>query len=104
MYQYYNQYKLIHRGTVHNKLLKNMNIVDSDICLYCNEHIETIEHIYLQCSNVKRLWKDTTSWVRNIYDQHFMISDHKKIFGCSKNNQITHLLITSVKDVIYKKR
>ena len=33
-----------------------------------------------------------------------MISDHEKIFGCSTNNTITHLLITSVKDVIYQKR
>ena len=31
-----------------------------------------------------------------------MISDHKKIFGCSSNtcNQVTHLIIFSVKDVI----
>ena len=33
-----------------------------------------------------------------------MISDHEKIFGCSSNNQITHLLITSVKDRIHQKR
>ena len=33
-----------------------------------------------------------------------MISNHGKIYGCSTNNQITHLLITSVKDVIYQKR
>ena len=55
-------------------------------------------------SNVKRPLKDTTSWVRNIYDQYLMMSDHEKIFGCSTYNQITHLLITSVKDVIYQKR
>ena len=36
-----------------------MDIVASDRCLYCKEHIETIEHIYLQRNNVKRLWKDT---------------------------------------------
>ena len=34
---------------------------------------------------------------------NFMISD-QKIFGCSTNNQIPHLHITSVKDVIYQKR
>ena len=43
-------------------------------------------------------------WVRNIYDHHFIISDHEKICGCSTSNQIPHLIITSVKDVIYQKR
>ena len=33
-----------------------------------------------------------------------MISDHEKICGCSTNNQITHLLNASVKDVIYQRR
>ena len=51
---------------------------------------------------VKRPWKDT-SRVRNNYDQYLMMSDHEKISGCSTDNQITHLLITSVKDVIYQK-
>ena len=59
VYQHYNQFKFIHRGTVNNKLLNKMNMVALDRCLYCKEHIETIEHIYLQRDNVKRLWKDT---------------------------------------------
>ena len=104
VYQYYNQYKLIHRRTVNNQLLKKMNIIDSKNCLFCKEYPETIEHIYLSCTNAIRLWNETISWVRSIYDPHFMISDHEKIFRCSSNNQVTHLIIISVKDVIYQKR
>ena len=43
-------------------------------------------------------------WVRSIYDHHYIISDHEKIIGCSTSNQVTHLIIISVKDVIYQKR
>ena len=104
VYQYYNQYKLIHRRTVHNQLLKKMKIVESENCLFCKDQTETIEHIYLQCPNSINLWNETITWVRNIYDRHFIISDQEKIFGTAENIQVTNLLIISVKDVIYQKR
>ena len=66
VYQYYNQYKLVHRRTVNNRLLKRIIIVDTEFCLFCNELIETIEHIYLYCDNVNHLWNGTSMWVRNI--------------------------------------
>ena len=103
IYQYYNQYKLIYKRTVHNQLLKKTNIVESEKCLYCQE-TETKEHIYLQCPNSINLWRELTLWVKNIYDQHFIISNQEKIFGNKDNDQITNLLITSTKDVIYQKR
>ena len=28
----------------------------------------------------------------------------KKVFGCSTDNQVTYLIITSVKDTIYQKK
>ena len=101
-YQYYNQYKLIQRRTIKNQLLKRMEIVDSDTCLFCKDCIETIEHIYLHCNNVKKLWNNTITWVKSIYDVHFIISDHEHVFGCSTDNQVSQLLITSVKDVKYQ--
>ena len=80
VYQYYNQYKLLHRRIVNNQLLKRMNIVESENCLFCGQGPETIEHIYLLYGNATDLWRKTTTWVRNIYDHHFIISDHEKIF------------------------
>ena len=44
VYQYYNQFKLIHRRTVNNRLLKKMGITEDENCLYCKDHLETIEH------------------------------------------------------------
>ena len=104
VYQYYNQYKLIHRRTVNNQLLKRMKIVESEYCLFCKDQVETIEHVYLQCPNSVNLWNETIKWVRNIQDRHFIISDHEKIFGTTDNIHVTNLLIISVKDVIYQKR
>ena len=79
VYQYYNQFKLIHMRTVNNRLLKKMGIIEEETCLYCRDHIETIEHIYLSCNNTVRIWNEAISWVRNIYNPHFIISDQEKI-------------------------
>ena len=104
VYQYFNQFKLLHNRSINNILLKKMNLIDSDKCLFCDECVETIKPIYLECRNTIALWADTITWVRRIYDNHFIISDHEKIFGEPSNNQISNIIIISVKDVIYQKR
>ena len=53
VYHYHNQYKLIHIKPINNQLLKIMNIVDSEVCLFCKDHMETVEHIYFNCNNTK---------------------------------------------------
>ena len=103
-YQYYNQFKLIHGRTVHNQLLKKMNIIDSEKCLFCKDEVETIEHAYLYCANSSKLWLDTITWVRNIYSHHFIISEQEKNFGSHQKDKVTDMIIMSVKDVIYQKR
>ena len=55
-----------------------MNIIDNPNCLFCNAQ-ETIEHIYLECPNVIRLWQDTENWVKSLDYPHFKISDTEKI-------------------------
>ena len=103
VYQHFLQYKLLYRRTVTNKMLKKMKITDSELCLFCKE-IETIEHAYLECRNSSNLWSNTVSWVREIHDPHFMISDIEKMVGSTINNHIVNLITISVKDVIYQKR
>ena len=103
VYQHFTQFKLIHRRIVNNKLLHKMKIVESPYCLFCN-HIETIEHIYLECPNAINIWYEVENWIRSIQYPHFKISDTEKIFGEKYNNQLKQLVITSTKDIIYFKR
>ena len=103
VYQHFIQYKLLHRRVVHNHLLYRMNISETPNCLFCNAQ-ETIEHVYIECPNVIRLWQDTENWVKTLNFPHFKISDTEKIFGEKFNDHLKHLIITSIKDVIYQKR
>ena len=97
VYQHFKHYKLQHRRTVHNKLRFEMGISETPNCLFCKIDTESIEHAYIECENVKGVWKATDDWVRLIYDSHFKMSDIEKIFGDKGNNRVKQLIILSVK-------
>ena len=103
VYQHFLQYKLLHRRIVHNTLLFRMGISNTPNCLFCDEP-ETIEHVYLECPNAVNLWLNTENWVKSLNFPHFKISENEKIFGEKYNNHLKHIIVISIKDVIYQKR
>ncbi len=50
--------KIIHYITATRDKLFWWNIVDSDICTFCNEEIETLPHLLIECEAVKLSWID----------------------------------------------
>ena len=79
-----------------------MGISKTPNCLYCNS-TETIEHVYIECAYARQLWRDTENWVRILHYPHFKISDTEKIFGEKYNDHFKHIIVISIKDVIYLK-
>ena len=58
----------------------------------------------MECPNAIYLWQETEDWVKSLNYPHFKISDTEKIFGEKCNNHFKHIIIISIKDVIYQKR
>ena len=102
VYQHFNQYKLLHRRIVNNKLLHKMGISVTPNCHFCDE-TETIEHIY-GVSQCNILWQKAENWVKSLQYPHFKISDTEKIFGEKYSNHLKHIIVISTKDVMYHKR
>jgi hypothetical protein len=50
------QYQIIKRCLVTNKYLFMCKIKDSDLCYFCNQKVETIEHLFFDCPIVKKIW------------------------------------------------
>ena len=50
------QYKIIHRIIGTNSLLYKMGKIPYMTCDFCNMYIETIEHLFFDCINVKNFW------------------------------------------------
>ena len=80
-----------------------MGLSTTPNCLFCDD-LETIEHIYLECPNSVRLWHETENWVKGLNYPHFKISGNEEIFGEKHNDKLQHIIIISIKDVIYQKR
>ena len=61
------QYRLLQRGLVTNVNLYNWNIMPHPNCYYCNEEVETIIHLLIECNVVKTFWQEVFEWLKMKY-------------------------------------
>ncbi len=40
-----------------NAVLHKMKLTNTNTCIFCNIEIETIEHLFWECINVKNFWR-----------------------------------------------
>lgn len=50
------QYQLLHRILPINHYSHRVGIVNSSLCYFCQQTLETIEHIFVDCYLVKEIW------------------------------------------------
>ncbi|KAF1887001.1 hypothetical protein Lal_00046239 [Lupinus albus] len=59
--------ELIRRRLPTNDELFKRNIivrVDEMMCIFCNNHVETIDHLFTSCDFVASIWKGFYSWLQ----------------------------------------
>ena len=100
----YIQFKLPHRRIVTNKKLCDMGIKENSFCTYCMEPIETIEHAFIYCNTVTKLWKEVENWLRTHVDGHISLTDVDKVLGTPIGDNIVYKTIMATKRVIYRNR
>ena len=61
-------------------------------------------YTYLECPNAIQLWKVTENWIKSLGYNQFKICDTEKFFGEKYNDHLKHIIVISIKDVIYQKR
>ena len=64
---YWFQYRLLHRILATKYLLTKMNIEQNNLCTFCGEEVEKLEHLFWQCNTVNTFWENIEQW---IYDQN----------------------------------
>ena len=103
-YNRYIHFKLLHRRIATNKLLFEMNIKQDNLCPYCTNTVETVEHAFLECIYVRTFWRDIENWLKRSIDNTIKIVEMEKIF-CPKNpKDIIYKVINTAKIVIYRNR
>ncbi|KAH3709354.1 hypothetical protein DPMN_068816 [Dreissena polymorpha] len=57
------QYKYIHRIIATNKYLFKCKLSNSNLCDFCSENIETIEHLFWECKHIQPIWNQLISFL-----------------------------------------
>ena len=83
-----------------NELLYRTKIVDSLECPLCNNTSEAIEHAFLDCQKIHRLWRQVEFWSGMVLLVKIKISDSEKIVGTYTNFIIDTVILSTKKKTI----
>ena len=81
-----------------------MNIKQNNLCTFCNEEIEKIEHLFWQCNTVNTFWKNVEQWIYDKTDYFINKDKVRAIFGIpniSKPSIPVNYLLTVTRYYIY---
>ena len=103
------QARILHRILPTRRHLAICNIVNSPTCLQCNNHEETLCHLFWECSFANQFWKDLEELLRsNCYNcARLSFKLELVIFGTSENfrtDKAIDFIIIFAKFYIYKCR
>ena len=58
-----------------------LRIIDSNLCSFCNQQPESIEHLFIHCEFVKDLWNDLKRWMFNKLNIQIELTYQRQILG-----------------------
>ena len=96
------QYKILHRVLPTNKFLKLCKIAE-DVCYYCNNQSETLDHLFWHCPVIAKFWKDLANSLRPYIDLQSALCKASILLGLKsvKDDKILNHLINLTKRYIY---
>ena len=83
-----------------------MKIVDSPLCLKCNQSEESVMHMFWQCVEIRGLWTDVRNWIKNILKIHLPMEPSIMLLYYEIDIPVEYypvivLILTLVKKLIY---
>ena len=99
------QFKILHRILVTNEDLYKWKIKETDLCTFCQEEIETIVHLFLECEVIKQFWLQIEEWLYQINNTRIHIQPIEIILGkINIENKLYDLIYLACKHYIYSCR
>ena len=100
------QYKILNNILFLNNRLFKMNIVNSELCSFCEAEPETIIHLLCSCRKVKQLWSSVQQWCSKCFSLPDL-PPKTAVLGFLENAR-THinknLILLFLKKFVYEKR
>ena len=93
----YFQYQTITRSLITNRKLFQFKIRENDLCSYCSDSPETIEHLLYRCPMVMLLWSKIQKWCQDNNYNNVNLEENFILLGADNSNQLLQTLITNTK-------
>lgn len=96
------QYKINNKILVTNSFLYRIGKVEDYRCSYCNQDIESIYHLFVDCARVKQFWQELRQWLISVSNLTLILEDKNILFSYQGKNQLVNYIFTLAKHYIYK--
>jgi len=63
------------------EMLFRWGLAETDLCRFCEEEIESLPHILVECEVIKPIWTQIQQWLFHKTNQIFPITKQEIIFG-----------------------
>ena len=100
-YLKYIQFCTLHHRFFTNEKLFKIGIKKSNVCGFCKDQVDSIEHIFLQCEVSIDLWGNIQEWIRLLGMENYNLSHSRIILGDMDNAMSINTIILLTKKVIY---
>ncbi|MDY6822057.1 MAG: reverse transcriptase domain-containing protein, partial [Deferribacterota bacterium] len=94
------QYKFLHDALINNFWLKKWEILESDLCTFCQNAKEDIIHLFWECEHVKRFWNNFKEKYNTVLTEPLNLF----LIVCSNSDPLLCTLILLAKRYIYECR
>ena len=99
------QYKLLHGAIYTNEQLFKFGFVNTDYCSFCKRELESYEHIFWDCKDVKLLWQKVIEKFSLVKLQNAKWKDiHVGVTGKDLEIKICNTVIFLIKFIIFRSR
>jgi len=100
-YQYF-QFRLLHNTLITNEKLFKWKMVETDLCIFCEEEIEDLKHIFLDCEVIKMFWQKLNIWMKRKLQLSVNFNTTEILFGSlSEPLLIVDIIYLIAREYIY---
>ena len=97
------QYRVLSRRIVTNVTRHKWNLIDNNRCHFCNVLPETMNHLFITCKHVKRIWTAMFRWLEYILELKLDLSHDVMMLAnyVGQFKDFVNLVLIFVKQYIY---
>ena len=99
-YLKYIQFRTLHHRFFTNEKLFKMGLKKSNLCCFCQRHVDSIEHMFILCEVSMVLWECVERWIQSLGIENYL-SITRIILGDFDSAQFVNTIILLTKKVIY---